>query len=93
MALIKCPECGKEVSDQAEVCIHCGYPLTAKKAESGETAPGTAEEKQELKQEPQQESKEKTGGKAKAGSTLLVVFVMVLLLVIGYFMMTKLAYG
>ena len=27
MALITCPECKKEVSDQAEVCIHCGYPL------------------------------------------------------------------
>ncbi len=27
MALIKCPECGKEVSDQAQQCIHCGYPL------------------------------------------------------------------
>lgn len=27
MALIKCPECGKEVSDRAEKCIHCGYPL------------------------------------------------------------------
>ncbi len=27
MALIKCPECGKEISDQAPACIHCGYPL------------------------------------------------------------------
>lgn len=27
MALIKCPECGKEVSDKAKSCIHCGYPL------------------------------------------------------------------
>ncbi len=27
MALIKCPECGKEISDKANVCIHCGYPL------------------------------------------------------------------
>lgn len=27
MALIKCPECGKEVSDKALACIHCGYPL------------------------------------------------------------------
>lgn len=27
MALIACPECGKEVSDKSEVCIHCGYPL------------------------------------------------------------------
>ena len=27
MSLIKCPECGKEVSDKAPACIHCGYPL------------------------------------------------------------------
>lgn len=27
MALIKCPECGKEISDKAESCINCGYPL------------------------------------------------------------------
>lgn len=27
MALIKCPECGKDVSDKAKACIHCGYPL------------------------------------------------------------------
>lgn len=27
MALIKCPECGKEISDKAPTCIHCGYPL------------------------------------------------------------------
>lgn len=25
--LIKCTECGKDVSDKAEKCIHCGYPL------------------------------------------------------------------
>lgn len=27
MALIKCPECENEVSDKAEKCIHCGYPI------------------------------------------------------------------
>ena len=27
MALIKCPECGKEISNQAQACIYCGYPL------------------------------------------------------------------
>ena len=27
MALIVCPECGKEISDKSEVCIHCGCPL------------------------------------------------------------------
>lgn len=27
MALIKCPECSKEISDQATACPHCGYSL------------------------------------------------------------------
>lgn len=27
MALITCPECGKEISDASPQCIHCGYPL------------------------------------------------------------------
>ncbi len=31
MALIKCPECGKEISDQAPACIHCGFPLNKQK--------------------------------------------------------------
>lgn len=28
MALIKCPECGHDISDKAERCIHCGSPIT-----------------------------------------------------------------
>ena len=28
MALINCPECGKEVSDKSKQCTHCGCPLT-----------------------------------------------------------------
>lgn len=27
MALVKCPKCGKEISDRASSCIHCGCPL------------------------------------------------------------------
>lgn len=27
MALIKCPECGKEISDKAKKCVHCGKVL------------------------------------------------------------------
>lgn len=27
MTLIKCPECGKEISDKSKQCINCGYPL------------------------------------------------------------------
>ena len=27
MALIKCPECGKDVSSEAASCPYCGYPI------------------------------------------------------------------
>ena len=27
MAIIKCPECGKEISNLADTCIHCGFPI------------------------------------------------------------------
>jgi len=32
MALIECRECKREVSDQAEACPHCAYPLKARTA-------------------------------------------------------------
>lgn len=31
MSLMICPECGKEVSDRAESCPNCGYPISQKK--------------------------------------------------------------
>ena len=37
MALIKCPECGKEISDTCQQCIHCGYSLSEKKSKNKET--------------------------------------------------------
>lgn len=27
MAIIRCPECGKEISDKAKTCIFCGCPI------------------------------------------------------------------
>jgi hypothetical protein len=27
MALVSCPECKKEISDQAKTCPHCGFPI------------------------------------------------------------------
>jgi len=36
MALIKCPECGREVSDRAAACIHCGCPISASRPKASE---------------------------------------------------------
>lgn len=36
MSLIMCPECKKEISDKATVCVHCGYPI--KRDESPQTS-------------------------------------------------------
>ena len=37
MALIKCPECGKQISDKAKVCPHCGIEVQRVLAEIRET--------------------------------------------------------
>lgn len=34
MALIKCPECDHKISDQAEICPHCGYERKGKESSS-----------------------------------------------------------
>ena len=51
MALIKCPECGKEISDNAQNCPQCGYPLKGS-ATKGEDNPsiGTAKGSQQTSQ-------------------------------------------
>jgi uncharacterized OB-fold protein len=36
MALIKCPECGKQISDKAEVCPHCGVEARKELAKNRE---------------------------------------------------------
>lgn len=44
MALIKCPECGAEVSSAASACIKCGHPILLRAGTGGaiSAAPGTA---------------------------------------------------
>ena len=36
MALIKCPECGKEISDTTSKCIHCGYEFSKEKVDTSD---------------------------------------------------------
>lgn len=32
MAIIKCIDCGKDISDRSEFCIHCGCPISFSKS-------------------------------------------------------------
>ena len=47
MSLIKCPECGHDVSSEATHCPHCGYPI-ARKEEDGQKAEVNTELQSEL---------------------------------------------
>lgn len=47
--LVQCPECGNTISEQAEQCPHCGYPLhTHRSTSSAPTTPHTHGNKQWL---------------------------------------------
>ena len=35
MALIKCPECGKQISESASACPNCGAPVTQETIQRG----------------------------------------------------------
>lgn len=39
MGLIVCPECKKQVSDKADSCPNCGYPISAVKDNTGYRCP------------------------------------------------------
>lgn len=66
MALITCKECGKQVSDQAASCPHCGAPVKA-------TAPSPAQQQTNYQQQvaAQQKSQQKSMMKTMLFSTLI----------------------
>lgn len=41
MALINCPECGKQVSTSAKACPSCGFPVAEKPSVAESSAPGS----------------------------------------------------
>ena len=56
MALIKCPECGREISDKAFSCPGCGYPYIQ---EEKERLDKIRQEKLREKEIEEQQKKEK----------------------------------
>ena len=62
MSLVKCPECGKTVSDTAEACPECGYAVKAHyekiRKEEAELARLKAEEEKRLAEEKEKKETE-----------------------------------
>lgn len=83
MALIKCPECGKEMSDQATSCPNCGCPIEIVKKE--------LESKRIKDEELQKTEAAKNEVEAKAAKTakkdlftFAVVIVLIICVIVGY---------
>ena len=61
MSMIKCTECGKEISDKATACPHCGCPMTEILSATKENKKEEAKEKKKdkkKKEDKKQEDKE-----------------------------------
>lgn len=73
MALINCPECGKEISDKVKACPHCGFPIVETSDQIFNTNPQPVEV---------------TGIRIKDNKTkkiLLISFSIVILFIVGFF--------
>lgn len=82
MALIKCPECGKEISDKAPACPHCGCPVDLME----KPIQGTASEKVvsplEDKEQPLQPNSPTATSRHDSSGRLIAVLMVVGFLVI-----------
>lgn len=94
MAIIKCTECGKEVSDKAEICPNCGYNIAQHLQEEKERLEREEREKQlEIeKKERKKEIKElchKLFGSKKKKIIWICIFIFMLLACTLAFLYTR----
>lgn len=75
MALISCPECGKDISDMSSTCIHCGFPI--RQQESPAAATQTVVEHRTTA------AKEDAGDKKKKRRIPLIILIILFLIIRG----------
>ena len=87
MAIIKCPECGQSVSDMAEQCPNCGYPIHTnimKCPECGNDVPKNMDKCPNcgfpIKEEGEKKEEQK---KKKKKITIISIVAAILIIVIG----------
>lgn len=76
MALIKCPECGKEISDSATACPGCGHPM--QKAPEIE-----AQSKNDLSERYRKMGEKQKKEKKKGGKLKWIVIAVIVIFIIG----------
>ena len=85
MAIMVCPECGKQVSDCAETCPHCGYPISkyiADQKKQEERAKKEAKKK-ELIEAQKETKKEKPDKKPLSVKKIIIISVVTVVIVAG----------
>lgn len=73
MALINCSDCGKEISDSAAACIHCGRPMTAPQP-SPDPTPATSSEQGNTRSRLKQDAGNAIGGIGFALGIVVMIF-------------------
>lgn len=88
MALVKCPECGKEVSDKAGKCPNCGFPIeSASEKETEKNMVADSEVKQPDSGEDEVKAEKKKVSK-KMVAISCIVLAIVIISAIAYFVVT-----
>lgn len=82
MALIKCPECGKEVSDKAKACPNCGCPIDEGKSREIENGNIEKNTNNETKKD-DMEYTDNSEKKIKKGKVKIIVGVITLIVLAG----------
>lgn len=84
MALIKCTECGKEFSDKASNCPHCGCPIEDVKSAMAEKEQVKEQKKLAKENKPKKEMKPEQKKKIAIISSAAVI-VMIIAIVLGWY--------
>lgn len=89
MSIITCPECGKDISDQAEACPHCGFPLKKTTAEGQELQRAERSKRERVRTAPRHGVDEKKAHRKKRIIIPVGIICLLLILGIGGFLVTR----
>ena len=82
MALIKCPECGKDISDTVKSCIHCGYMINLKE---NETDTSVNQQDNNIINNNNLEETKKPKSKFKIGCGIILSILLIFVAIITFF--------